>query len=188
MRAGGDKNPGGTEEQFCQLFCSRVRPHFKDRKWVYLGIEAQDLKISLFTVAESKPPTNFFVISTVCLFFFFLVFFSSLSTNFVPFPFQWSTSHATSSSMRDKRKRRLRKKLANQNRTPEFIFLNINYHNIVILIHHLTSFYAFLGSSIAFLLSSKLRYQEQDGACSVSIHLFLGKQIRRNWYGWVSLF
>ena len=38
-----------------------------------LGIEAQDLEISLFTIAESKPPTNFFVIPTVCL-FFFLVF------------------------------------------------------------------------------------------------------------------
>ena len=38
----GDKIPGGTEEQFYQPVCSQVRPHFKDRKWVYLGIEAQD--------------------------------------------------------------------------------------------------------------------------------------------------
>ena len=59
-----------------------------------LGIEAQDLEISLFTIAESKPPTNFFVIPTVCL-FFFSVFLSSLSTNFVPFPLQWSTRLVT---------------------------------------------------------------------------------------------
>ena len=36
--AGGDKNLGGTEEQFYQLLCYRVRPNLKDRKWVYLGM------------------------------------------------------------------------------------------------------------------------------------------------------
>ena len=96
-------------------------------------VDDQDLKISLFKVAESKPLTNFLLIPTVC-FVLFCFFLKSL-TNFVPFPLQWSTRLVT--------QRAHPCVTCEKDGYDGFIFLNINYYNIVILIYHLTSFLCF---------------------------------------------
>ena len=83
-------------------------------------VEDQDLKTSLFKVAD-------------CLFCF--VFFSSLSTTFVPFHLQWSTRLVT--------QRAHPCVTCEKDGYEGFIFLNINYYNIFILIYHLTSFLCF---------------------------------------------
>ena len=71
---------------------------------------------SRFKVAESKPPTKSLLKPAVCLFVFFSKAFNLLHSFG---PLGWSRS-----SMRDKRKRRLQKKLTNQNRALKLIFLN----------------------------------------------------------------
>ena len=75
---------------------------------------------SKFKVAESKPPTKSLLKPAVCLFCLFVFFFSKAFNILHSFgPLGWSRS-----SMRDKRKRRLQKKLTNQNRALKLIFLN----------------------------------------------------------------
>ena len=45
--------------------------------------------------------------------------------------------------MREQAKKTATKEISNSNGAPKFIFLNINYHNIVTLIYHLTSLLLF---------------------------------------------
>ena len=79
---------------------------FKDR-------DSNKKKITPIKAAKSTLPTKSVLLTAVCLFCFL------------------KASHATSSSIRDRRKRWLQKKLKNQNRALKYIFFNINHHNIV---------------------------------------------------------
>ena len=79
---------------------------FKDR-------DSSKKKITPIKAAKSTLPTKSVLLTAVYLFCFL------------------KASHATSSSIRDRRKRWLQKKLENQNRALKYIFFNINHHNIV---------------------------------------------------------
>ena len=79
-------------------------------------------KVTPINAAKSTLPTKSVLLSAICLFCFL------------------KASHATSSSIRDRRKRWLQKKLTNQNRALKYIFFNINHHNIVKFVYQFTSF------------------------------------------------